>query len=121
MKKFALLLSFVFVAGVAMAQDAAKPADASKPAAAATKPADKAPAAVKTHDVNVQFVSADATKKTITVKGEDGSEKTVPVEGKALVSVKTLKANDKITVTCRDNEKGEHQAVTDIKPSVAVK
>ena len=117
MKKVALLLSFVFVAGIAMAQDAAKPAE--KPAAAPA--ADKAPAAAaKTHEVSAEFVSADATKKTVTLKTADG-EKTVPMEGKAIASVKSLKANDKVTATCRDNDKGEHQAVTDIKAAAAEK
>jgi hypothetical protein len=120
MKKFALLLPLALVASVAIAQDAPKPADAPK-ATDAPKAADKAPVAVKTHDVNAEFVSADATKKTITLKAEDGSEKTVPVEGKALAAIKTLKANEKVTATCRDNDKGEHQAVTDIKPAAAPK
>jgi hypothetical protein len=112
MKRFAMLLSFALVAGVAVA-DEAKPAADSKAAAAKTE------AVAKTHDVNVQFVSSDAAKSTITVKGEDGKENTVPVEGKALASLKTLKANEKITVTCRDNDKGEHQAITAVKPVAA--
>jgi hypothetical protein len=108
MKKLALLLPLVFVAGVVMAQDAPKPADAQKPAAAATK------AVAKTHESTVEFVSADATKKTITVK-DSGAEKTVALEGKALASVKSLKANQKVTVTYLENEKGEATAVTEIQ------
>jgi hypothetical protein len=123
MKKVALLLPLALVASVAMAQTQTQPAPKATdaPKADAAKAADKAPAAVKTHDVNAEFVSADAVKKTVTLKAEDGSEKTVPLEGKALAAVKTLKANDKVTATCRDNDKGEHQAVTDIKPAAAPK
>jgi hypothetical protein len=114
MKKFALLLSFVFVAGVALAQEAAKPAEK---AAAPAKAAEKAPA-VKTHEVTAEVVSVDAVKNTITLKGEKGNN-TAPVEGKALASLKSIKAGEKVTVTCRDNEKGEHQAVTEIKAAPA--
>ncbi len=115
MKKFALLLSFVFAAGLAVAQES-KPADAPKAPekAAATKAA-----VAKTHEVNAEFVSADATKKTITIKTEDGKEETAPVEGKALTSLKGLKTGEKVVVTCRDNEKGEHQAITAIKAAPA--
>jgi hypothetical protein len=112
MKKFALLLSLVFVAGVAFAQEAAKPADK---AAAPAKAAEKAPA-VKTHEVTTEVVSVDTVKNTITLKGEKANN-TAPVEGKALASLKTVKVGEKVTVTCRDNEKGEHQAVTEIKPA----
>jgi hypothetical protein len=118
MKKFALLLSLVFVAGVALAQEAAKPAEkaaapAKAEAAAPAKAAEKAPA-VKTHEVTAEVVSVDAVKNTITLKGEKGNN-TAPVEGKAQASLKSIKAGEKVTVTCRDNEKGEHQAVTEIK------
>jgi hypothetical protein len=117
--KNALLLSFVLVAGVAMAQKPEAPEKATG-APAAAKPAAKAVA--KTHELQAEFISADATKKTITLKAEDGSEKTVPVEGtKTLASLKTLKANEQVTVTCRDNEKGDLSqwavVVTAIKPT----
>jgi hypothetical protein len=113
MKKFAMLMSLVFVAGVAFAQEAAKPAE--KAAAPATAAAEKAPAG-KTHEVTAEVVSVDTVKNTITLKGEKGNN-TAPVEGKAQASLKSIKAGEKVTVTCRDNEKGEHQAVTAIKPA----
>ena len=111
MKKFALLLSLIFVAGVALAQEPAKPTAPAKPAPA--KAATKA-SAVKTHDVTTEVVSIDSVKHTITLKGEKENT-TAPVEGKALAHLKNIKAGEKVTVTCRDNEKGEHQAVTEIK------
>src|SRR5215813_8214434 len=107
MKKFALLVSLLLVAGASQAaQNAAKPA---APAKAETK----AHAAMKTHDVTTEVVSVDTVKNTITLKGEKDNT-TAPVEGKALAQLKTVKAGEKVTVTCRDNDKGEHQAVTNI-------
>jgi len=101
MKKLALLVCALFiVAGVASASQATAPAKAK-------------PATAKTHVVEAEVVSADATAKTLTVKAE-GAEKTVPVEGAALTHLKALKAGEKVKLTCRDNEKGEHQAVTHI-------
>ena len=124
MKKFALLFSLVFVAGVAMAQDKpaaeapkaeAPKAEAAKPAAA-EKAADKA--AMKTHDVNAEFVSFDAAKKMVTIKTETG-EASAPVEGKALAQVKSLKAGDKVVVTCKDKADGSHESAIAIKLAAA--
>ena len=125
MKKFALLLSLVFVAGVAVADEAKKPeapktpeqaaaakteakADAAKPAAAAEKG--------KTHEVTAEVVSVDAEKNTITIKGEK-ENKTAPVDAKAAGALKTVKAGDKVTLTCWDNAKGEHVKVVAIAPA----
>ena len=104
MKKLALLLcGLLVVAGVASAaSQATAPAKAKAPAATA-----------KTHVVEAEVVSADATAKTLTIKGETG-DKTVPVEGAAATHLKSLKAGEKVKLTCRDNEKGEHQAITHI-------
>jgi hypothetical protein len=130
MKKFALLLSLVFVAGVAFAQEpAAKPADkpaaapATQPAAApAAKPA-AAPAAkpaakpvMKAHVVKGQeVVSVDVEKNTITIKGEAGKEnQTLTVDAKAVASLKTVKTGEKVDLTCQDNEKGEHLGIIKI-------
>jgi ribosomal protein S1 len=106
MKKLALLLSLVFVAGVA-AQEAKKPEPAKEPAS------EKA-ATAKTHEVQAEIVSVAADGKTLTIKGETG-DKTVPVDEKAAAAVKALKAGDKATLICRDTDKGEHVAVTGVK------
>ena len=106
MKKLALLLPLMLVAGVAFAQQT------SKSDTAATM---QQIAAAKTHQVTAEVVSIDAQKHTITLKGETANS-TAPVEGKALAALKTIKAGQKVTVTCRDNDKGEHQAVTEIVP-----
>jgi ribosomal protein S1 len=109
MKKLVLLLSVVFVAGVA-AQEAQKP----DPANPAKEPTSEKAATGKTHEVQAEIVSVAPDGKTLTIKGETG-EKTVPVDEKATAAVKSLKAGDKATLICRDSDKGEHQAVTGVK------
>src|SRR3982751_5560929 len=116
MKKFALLLSLVFVAGVAVADEAKKPEapkapeTAEKAVAAKTEAKAEATKAVadkgKTHEVTAEVVSVDAVKNTITLKGEKENH-TAPVDAKAAGALKTVKAGDKVTVTCWDNAKGE--------------
>jgi hypothetical protein len=69
---------------------------------------------MKTHTVEAEVVSADATAKTLTIKGDAG-DKTVPVEGAAVAELKNVKAGEKVKLTCRDNAQGEHQAITHIK------
>ena len=111
MKKFSILLSFVMAAGVAFA------AAAQAPAAKTEAPAAKA-APAKTHDVNAEFVAYDAAKKTLTLKTDSG-ETTAPVMGKALTQVKSIKAGDKVTVTCKDKEDGTHEGAIAIKKAAA--
>jgi len=104
MKKLTLLLCALFVvASVASASQAPAPAKVDKPVATA----------VKTHVVEAEVVSADVTAKTLTIKAEPN--KTVTVEGAALAQLKDLKMGEKVKLTCRDNDKGEHQAITHIK------
>jgi uncharacterized protein (DUF58 family) len=106
MKKLTLLLCALFVvAGVASASQATAPAK-STPAKATTP-------AVKTHVVEAEVVSADATAKTLTVKTEKG-EATMKVDAAAASHLKALKAGEKVKLTCRDNEKGEHEAISHI-------
>ena len=125
MKKFALLLSFVFVAGVAVAADAKKPEAAATPdKAAAAKVEAKAETKHvaaekgKTHVVNAEVVSVDTANNTITIKGET-ENKTAPVDAKAAAALKTVKAGDHVTLTCWDNAKGEHEKVVAIAPAKA--
>ena len=66
------------------------------------------------HQVTAEIVSVDTAKNTITIKGSDGMEKTASVEGSAVAALKALRPGEKVTLTCRDNEKGEHKAVTAI-------
>jgi len=99
MKKTALLLSaLLVVSGGAFAEE---------PKAKASD--DKA----KTHQVEAEVVSVDATAKTLTIKG-DPKNKTVTVDATATDTLGSLKAGDKVKLTCRDSATGEHQAVTKI-------
>ena len=96
MRKLVLLVCMLFVAGVILAQ------------------ANVVLAAEKTHDMTTQVVSVDLEKRTITFKDEKGENHTSPVMGKALETLKTLKAGEKVVLTCTDNEKGEHQGISAI-------
>jgi Cu/Ag efflux protein CusF len=69
--------------------------------------------ATKTHDVTGEVVKADVAAKTITLKSMD-KEMTLAVEGEAATQLKDIKAGDKVTVSCRDDDKGAHKAVTKI-------
>ena len=69
------------------------------------------------HDVTGTVVAVDAAKYTLTIRGDDGKEGTAPVEGDARKALGTLKAGDKVVVTCRDDDKGAHLAVSAIKPA----
>jgi hypothetical protein len=101
MKKLVLLLCALFiVAGVASAAQATAPAKPAAPAA-------------KTHVVEAEVVSADAVAKTLTVKTEQ-AESTMKVDAEAAKHLKALKAGEKVTLTCRDNDKGEHEAISHI-------
>ncbi|HEV8200204.1 MAG TPA: hypothetical protein VGS03_09300 [Candidatus Polarisedimenticolia bacterium] len=71
--------------------------------------------AKKTHDVQVTVVSVNADGKTMTIKGPDGAEKTVPVTGQAINKIKSVQPGQTVTVVCTDNEKGEHESISDIK------
>ncbi|PYQ10221.1 MAG: hypothetical protein DMH00_11670 [Acidobacteria bacterium] len=72
-------------------------------------------AAEKTHDLKGEVVSVDLQGKMLTFKTETGESKTSPVMGKALDALKTLKAGDKVILTCTDTETGEHQGISAIK------
>src|SRR5262245_20947246 len=73
----------------------------------------------KHHEVTVTIVSMDMQAKTITFKDDKGADKTAPVLDEALGSLKSLKPGDKVTLVCEDNEKGEHQGISAIKPAKA--
>jgi uncharacterized lipoprotein YajG len=104
MKKLTLLLSVLLIAGVASA--------AQTTAKSKSAPAKSTAPAAKTHVIEAEVVSADATAKTLTLKGDPN--KTVAVDAAAVASLKTLKAGEKVKLTCRDNAAGEHEAVTHI-------
>jgi hypothetical protein len=83
--------------------------------AIAILPAAALAGAFKYHDISGTLVSADAKTSMCTIKFDDGSTGTGKAEGDALKALAGLKAGDKISVTCKDNEKGEHLSATAIK------
>ena len=105
MKKIAVLLS------IALAVVATAPL-----AHAAPKAPAHAAMAGQSHEIQAEVVSANVAKSTLTIKGEKDN-KTVRVDKKAAASLKTVKAGDKVTLTCWDNAKGEHVKVTGIAKS----
>jgi hypothetical protein len=78
-------------------------------------------AAHKSHDMTVEFVSFDAKAKTVTFKDDKGESKTAPVMEPALKAFEHMKAGEKMTITCADNDKGEHQGVSMVKPAAPAK
>jgi len=106
MRKLALLFTLVLAASFAGAQEARQ-----------DPMAQKAPAATgKTHEVEAEVVAFDAGTQTLTIKGSPDN-KTVPVDASAIAQVRDLKPGQKVTLVCRDNEAGEHQAVAGVKPA----
>ena len=97
MKNLVMLVCAVAVAGLILA------------------PITPALAAAKTHDMNATVVSINLEAKKLTIKDKDGETKTAPVLEKALKSLETLKAGDKVTVTCQDTEEGTHEGISKIK------
>ncbi len=68
----------------------------------------------KTHDIRAEVVSIDPKANTITIKEESGENHTAPLTGKAIEQAKQLKPGDKVTATCMDNDKGDHQGISAI-------
>ncbi len=102
MKLLSLLIVTLLVAGLALAQQP------------------PAKGGAKTHSVTGEVVSADTDAKTITVKQAKGENFTAPVDDSVATQLANLKAGDKVTLTCRDNDKGEHLVVQITKQKAAV-
>jgi uncharacterized protein involved in copper resistance len=106
--KFGVLaIASVLACGVALAAPA--------PAASATNEAAK----TTTHDMTVTVVSMDAKAHTMTVKDDAGKEITAKCMDAAVKEMSSVKAGEKVTLTCKDNAKGEHLGVVAIKPAKA--
>jgi esterase/lipase superfamily enzyme len=72
-------------------------------------------ATTRTHEVSAEVVSIDVTMKTITYRDEQGTEHIAPVTGKALDILKVVETEDRVILVLLDNEKGEHEAVVNIR------
>ena len=103
MRKVALLVCAVFAVGLMLA------------------PARTASAAGKTHNMVGTVVSVDLQAKKITFTDDTGNNMTAPVLSKAMASLKKVKTGDKVTLTCQDNAKGDHEGVAAIKIAKAQK
>ena len=66
-------------------------------------------------DMTVQIVSVDRRSKNITIRNENGGTESLPVLGDAGRHLGMLRTGRMFTLTCQDNEKGEHQGITAIK------
>jgi len=73
----------------------------------------------KTHDVKGTVVAVNVEGKTITFKDDSGASVTAPVLDPAAGSLKNVKAGEYVTLTCQDNEKGEHEGITRIQAAPA--
>src|SRR5262245_59086701 len=75
----------------------------------------------KTHDVAATIVAVDAQGKKITFQDDAGATSTAAVMEKAVESLKSVKARDKVVLTCRDTEAGTIEGVIAIKAAPANK
>ena len=80
-----------------------------------------APAAAmgKTHDMKGTVVSVNVEGKSITFKDDSGASITSPVLDAAAASLKTVKAGEYVTLTCQDNDKGQHEGISRIQSAAA--
>ena len=61
---------------------------------------------LKTRNVEAEILKVDAVAKAITFKAE-GAEKTAPCGGLCPSQLKTIKAGDKVTLSCVDDGDGK--------------
>lgn len=73
------------------------------------------------HDLTVQLVSFDAKAKTVTFENDAGEKNTVPVMESAVKDFADLKTGERVTLTCDDDEHGEHLGISKAKPAVVEK
>ncbi len=74
-----------------------------------------AAATSKTHDMKGTVVAVNVEGKTITFKDDSGASITSRVLDPAAPSLKNVKAGETVTLTCQDNEKGEHEGIIRIQ------
>jgi len=106
MKKFALpLMGLAMMAGVASAQtySSTPPSSSSNTPPSSSEKA--TPSKSRSNRMKAEVVSTDVQARTITLKTDSG-EKTMKVEGRAVRSLKKLKAGEEVWVTSRDQASG---------------
>ena len=65
-----------------------------------------------------KVVSIDTKANTMTFTDEKGESHTAPLLDKAVKEAESLKAGEKVSITCQDTDKGEHQGITKVKKAV---
>lgn len=65
--------------------------------------------------VTGRVVAANSVAKTLIIISEYGKSSTTQVEGDAVKMLAGLKPGDQVALMCRENDKGEHEAITGIK------
>jgi hypothetical protein len=69
----------------------------------------------KKHEFAADFVSWDPAEKTITFRAEgDNLDTTLPVSGKASDKIEELSTGERLTLTCLDDEDGQHVGIIDL-------
>jgi hypothetical protein len=66
----------------------------------------------KPDTITATVVALDAQSHTITLQGDDGKVKNIPVEGDALTEFDLLEPGKTVNATFRDNPAGHRQAIT---------
>jgi hypothetical protein len=114
MKKFTILMGILLAGTYALAQDTGSSTEPSSGSSAsgkapASERSDSSSQALKTKGkVTAEVIASDETAKTITVRpvvsGSSSSSEsvTLPVEGKALASLKSIKNGETVSITCRE-------------------
>ena len=69
----------------------------------------------KTHDIVAEIQSVDVNAKSLTYKDDTGKVGTAPVLPDAIEALKAVKPGDRVTLTCRDTDKGVHEGIVAIK------
>ena len=67
------------------------------------------------HDLTVQFVSFDSKAMKVTFKNDAGEQNTVSVMESAANDFNDVKTGERVTLTCDDDDNGEHLGVSKAK------
>jgi len=119
MRRLILAVELTSFAGFAAAQDpqSQQPTQPQSPTQSQAQPGTMA----KDKEMTATVVATDPTVKTITVKKEGATagqmETTLPVDDKALTTLKSVKSGDKVTLTLKTDPMTGKDSVTSIEKS----
>ena len=106
-------IASAFISGAALAGATAAPAAA--PAAAAPAAAPMAAKQATGASAEVTVTAVDTKAGTLTLQMADGSSATLKAEGKAAMNVSHVTVGEKAHAVFRDDDKGQHAAVTHLR------